>query len=100
MGDNLRQIVFDIGGGIRKNKKFKAVQTGGPSGGCIPERFLDLPVDFQRTGQGRLHHGLRRHDRHGPEHLHGGSGPLFSRFSQGRILRSVQSLPGGHQADA
>jgi NADH:ubiquinone oxidoreductase subunit F (NADH-binding) len=46
MGTTLRQIVFDIGGGIRKNKKFKAVQTGGPSGGCIPERFLDLPVDF------------------------------------------------------
>ena len=46
MGTTLRQIVFDIGGGIPKKKKFKAVQTGGPSGGCIPERFLDLPVDF------------------------------------------------------
>jgi NADH-quinone oxidoreductase subunit F len=46
MGTTLRQIVFDIGGGLRKQKKFKAVQTGGPSGGCIPERFLDLPVDF------------------------------------------------------
>jgi len=46
MGTTLRQIVFDIGGGIRKKKKFKAVQTGGPSGGSIPERFLDLPVDF------------------------------------------------------
>ncbi|MBT8339799.1 MAG: 4Fe-4S binding protein [Desulfatitalea sp.] len=46
MGTTLRQIVFDIGGGIRKGKQFKAVQTGGPSGGCIPERFLDLPVDF------------------------------------------------------
>ncbi|MCU0598322.1 MAG: 4Fe-4S binding protein [Desulfobacterales bacterium] len=46
MGTTLRQIIFDIGGGIPKKKKFKAVQTGGPSGGCIPERFLDLPVDF------------------------------------------------------
>ncbi|MBI5897307.1 MAG: 4Fe-4S binding protein, partial [Desulfobacterales bacterium] len=46
MGTTLRQIVFDIGGGIPKKKKFKAVQTGGPSGGCIPDRFLDLPVDF------------------------------------------------------
>jgi NADH:ubiquinone oxidoreductase subunit F (NADH-binding)/(2Fe-2S) ferredoxin/NAD-dependent dihydropyrimidine dehydrogenase PreA subunit len=46
MGTTLRQIVFDIGGGIPKKKKFKAVQTGGPSGGSIPERFLDLPVDF------------------------------------------------------
>jgi NADH-quinone oxidoreductase subunit F len=46
MGLTLRQIVFDIGGGIRNGKKFKAVQTGGPSGGCIPEKYLDLPVDF------------------------------------------------------
>jgi NADH-quinone oxidoreductase subunit F len=46
MGVTLRQIVFDVGGGIRNNKQFKAVQTGGPSGGCIPEKYLDLPVDF------------------------------------------------------
>jgi len=46
MGMSLRQIVFDIGGGIRQGKKFKAVQTGGPSGGVIPESLLDLPVDF------------------------------------------------------
>jgi len=46
MGITLREIVEDIGGGIIGNKKFKAVQTGGPSGGCIPERHLDLPVDF------------------------------------------------------
>ena len=46
MGTTLRQIVFDIGGGIPKGRKFKAVQTGGPSGGVIPESQLDLPVDF------------------------------------------------------
>src|SRR4030042_3672781 len=46
MGITLREIIFDIGGGIINNKKFKAVQTGGPSGGCIPEQYLDLPVDF------------------------------------------------------
>ena len=46
MGMTLRQIVMDIGGGIPKNKKLKAVQTGGPSGGCIPENMLDIPVDF------------------------------------------------------
>jgi NADH:ubiquinone oxidoreductase subunit F (NADH-binding)/(2Fe-2S) ferredoxin len=51
MGTTLRQIVFDIGGGIPKKKKFKAVQTGGPSGGCIPERFLDLPVDFDELAK-------------------------------------------------
>ena len=46
MGTTLREIVFDIGGGIPKGRKFKAVQTGGPSGGMIPEKLLDLPVDF------------------------------------------------------
>ena len=47
MGITLREIVFDIGGGILENKKFKAVQTGGPSGGCIPESMLDIPVDYE-----------------------------------------------------
>jgi NADH:ubiquinone oxidoreductase subunit F (NADH-binding)/(2Fe-2S) ferredoxin len=46
MGLSLREIVFNVGGGIPKKKKFKAVQTGGPSGGCIPEQYLDLGVDF------------------------------------------------------
>ncbi len=46
MGITLREIVYDIGDGIPGGKKFKAVQTGGPSGGCIPESLLDLPVDF------------------------------------------------------
>jgi bidirectional [NiFe] hydrogenase diaphorase subunit len=47
MGTTLREIVFDIGGGIPDGKKFKAVQTGGPSGGCIPEEHLDTPVDYE-----------------------------------------------------
>jgi NADH:ubiquinone oxidoreductase subunit F (NADH-binding) len=51
MGISLKQIAFNIGGGVPKKKSFKAVQTGGPSGGCIPERFLDLPVDFQRLAE-------------------------------------------------
>jgi NADH:ubiquinone oxidoreductase subunit F (NADH-binding)/(2Fe-2S) ferredoxin/NAD-dependent dihydropyrimidine dehydrogenase PreA subunit len=46
MGITLREMIYDIGGGIPNGKKFKAVQTGGPSGGCIPEQFLDTPVDF------------------------------------------------------
>ncbi|HUV09030.1 MAG TPA: NADH-quinone oxidoreductase subunit NuoF [Spirochaetia bacterium] len=47
MGITLREIIFDIGGGIAEGKKFKAVQTGGPSGGCIPDSFLDTPVDYE-----------------------------------------------------
>lgn len=46
MGMTLREIIFDIGGGIPNGRHFKAVQTGGPSGGCIPEEFLDTPVDY------------------------------------------------------
>ncbi len=48
MGMPLREIVFDIGGGIPNGKKFKAVQTGGPSGGCIPNKLLDLPIDYEK----------------------------------------------------
>jgi bidirectional [NiFe] hydrogenase diaphorase subunit len=47
MGITLREIIYSIGGGIPDGKKYKAVQTGGPSGGCIPEQFLDMPVDYE-----------------------------------------------------
>jgi NADH:ubiquinone oxidoreductase subunit F (NADH-binding) len=47
MGMRLREIIYDIGGGIPEEKHFKAVQTGGPSGGCIPEELIDLPVDYE-----------------------------------------------------
>lgn len=46
MGTTLREIIFDIGGGIQDGKEFKAVQTGGPSGGCIPKSLIDTPVDY------------------------------------------------------
>jgi len=55
MGITLREIIFDIGGGIPNGKKFKAVQTGGPSGGVLPESLLDMPVDFdQLTSVGSM----------------------------------------------
>ena len=47
MGTTLREIVFDIGGGIPNNREFKAAQTGGPSGGCIPKEHLDTPIDYE-----------------------------------------------------
>lgn len=47
MGTTLRDIIYGIGGGIPKGKEFKAVQTGGPSGGCIPKKYLDTPVDYE-----------------------------------------------------
>ncbi len=50
-GITLREIIFDVGGGIKGDKKYKAVQTGGPMGGCLPESLLDLPVDYETLGQ-------------------------------------------------
>ncbi len=46
MGTTLREVIYEIGGGIKNGKKFKAVQTGGPSGGCLTEEHLDIPIDF------------------------------------------------------
>jgi len=55
MGITLREIIYNIGGGIPHGRKFKAIQTGGPSGGCLPESLIDLPVDFDRlTGVGAM----------------------------------------------
>jgi len=51
MGITLRSLIFDIGGGILEGKGFKAVQTGGPSGGCIPAELADLPVDYERLAE-------------------------------------------------
>ncbi len=51
MGTSLRDIIFDIGGGIQGDRQFKAVQTGGPSGGCLPAALLDMPVDYERLSE-------------------------------------------------
>ena len=51
MGTSLREIIYDIGGGIKDDKKFKAVQLGGPSGGCIPAEYLDTPVDYENVNK-------------------------------------------------
>ncbi|MDN5331833.1 MAG: NADP-reducing hydrogenase subunit HndC [Tepidanaerobacteraceae bacterium] len=51
MGTTLREVIYDIGGGIPNGKKFKAVQTGGPSGGCIPAELLDMPIEYDTLTQ-------------------------------------------------
>jgi NADH-quinone oxidoreductase subunit F len=51
MGMPLREVIFGIGGGVKNGKRFKAVQMGGPSGGCLPESLLDLPVDYETINQ-------------------------------------------------
>ncbi len=78
LGMTLRQIIFDIGGGTEK--PFKAVQTGGPSGGCLSAEHLDTPVDYEALKAGRFDHGIRRSDRHGQGYLRRRYGPLFLEF--------------------
>jgi NADH:ubiquinone oxidoreductase subunit F (NADH-binding)/(2Fe-2S) ferredoxin/NAD-dependent dihydropyrimidine dehydrogenase PreA subunit len=51
MGITLRELIYEIGGGIPGGKSFKAIQTGGPSGGCIPESLLDTPIDYERLSE-------------------------------------------------
>lgn len=51
LGIQLREIVYDVGGGIKDNKEFKAIQIGGPMGGCVPAQFLDLPIDYESLAQ-------------------------------------------------
>ena len=51
MGTRLRTLIFDIGGGIPNKKRFKAVQLGGPSGGCVPEAHLDIPIDYEEIAK-------------------------------------------------
>lgn len=60
MGTTLREIIYEIGGGIPDNKKFKVAQTGGPSGGCIPEEHLDTPIDYESLKQIGSMMGSRR----------------------------------------
>ncbi len=100
MGITLREMVFEIGGGIPDGRKFKAVQTGGPSGGCMPAEFLDMPVDYESLAKSRLDHGLRRNDRDGRKFLHGRCREVLHGFLHDRILRQMHSLPRGHLPDA
>ena len=65
MGTTLREVIYDIGGGIPNGKKFKAAQTGGPSGGCIPASHMDTPIDYDILNCIRFYDGFRRTYRYG-----------------------------------
>ena len=65
MGTTLREVIYEIGGGMPNGKKFKAVQTGGPSGGCLTVEDLDTPIDFDNLIAIGLDDGVRRYDRYG-----------------------------------
>ena len=100
MGITVRQIVEEIGGGVAGGRTFKAVQIGGPSGGCVPAELADTPVDFEALSAGRRDHGLRRHGRPGRSRLHGRYGPLLPPLHAGPVVRQVYALPHRHAADA
>ena len=70
MGIKLRDIIFRLGGGIPDGRNFKAAQTGGPSGGCVPEQYLDMPVDYESLAKVGIDHGIRWTDRDGRHLLH------------------------------
>ena len=67
LGIKLREIIFDIGGGSWK--PFKAVQTGGPSGGCLSEEYLDIPVEYESMTKAGFDHGIGGYDRDGRRYL-------------------------------
>ena len=83
MGNTLKDVIFDIAGGIKDGHQYKAVQMGGPSGGCIPASM-------------RGHHGLRRHGGHGRHHLYGEHRPVLPGLHRQGILRQVRPLPHRH----
>ena len=100
MGATLRQIIYDIGGGIKGGKKFKGVQTGGPSGGILGEQHLDLPIDYDQlveVGSMMGSGGMIVMDE---RQLHGGFRPLLPRLPRRRILRQVHALPRGGRPNA
>ena len=99
MGITLREIIYDIGGGIPGGREFKAVQTGGPSGGCLPESQARSAHRLRGPGPGGVDHGIGRHDRHGREDLHGGCRQVFPELPPGRVLRQMRLLPRGDAAD-
>ena len=87
MGTTLREVVEEIGGGIPNGKKFKAAQTGGPSGGCIPADKMDVPIDYDNLiaiGSMMGSGGLIVMDE---AFLHGGYCQVFPGLYRGRILR-------------
>ena len=100
MGTTLREVVEEIGGGIPNGKKFKAAQTGGPSGGCIPASLIDTPIDYDNLiaiGSMMGSGGLIVMDE---DTCMVDIAQFLLGLHRGRILRKMYSLPGRHQETA
>ncbi len=87
MGIPLEEIIYGIGGGIPEGKTFKAVQTGGPSGGCMPASFLDSPVDYESLAAAGSIMGSGGMVVMDEDDLHGRRGPLLPQLHSTRIVR-------------
>ena len=94
MGATMSTIIYEIGGGIPNKKSFKAIQTGGPSGGCLPGKPPRDADRFRFPERGRLDDGVRRPRRDGQRHLHRGRRPFLPLLHPERIVRQVRALPG------
>ena len=99
MGMSLRLLVEEIGGGIPKRKHLKAVQTGGPSGGCLPERFSGPACGFRCAYRGGEHDGVGRDNRDGRRHMHGGCRVIFHSIFAIGIVRKMHAVPRGTGGD-
>ena len=100
MGTTLREVIFEIGGGIKNGKKFKAAQTGGPSGGCIPASLIDTPIDYDNLiaiGSMMGSGGLIVMDE---DNCMVDIARFFLVFHGGRVLRQVYALPCRYQTPA
>ena len=100
MGMTLRDIIYEIGGGIPDGKKFKAVQTGGPSGGCIPEDMLDLQVGFDELTKAGSMMGSGGMIVMDEDTCMVDVARYFIDFLTRRVVRQVRPVPRGHAADA
>ncbi len=94
LGTPLAKFIYDIGGGGGDGREIKAVQTGGPSGGCIPRRHVRHAGRLRDPRAARIDHGLGRHGRDGRRQLHGGRRPLLHRVHPLGELRQVRPVPG------
>ena len=93
LGTPLKTFIYDIGEGAVGGRQVKAVQTGGPSGGCIPQDMFDTAGRLRKPGAAWLHHGLGRHGRDGRRQLHGRRRPLLHRVHPFGIVWKMHSVP-------
>ncbi len=100
MGTTLREVIYKIGGGIPRGRRFKAAQMGGPSGGCLPSQYLDLPIDYESLTQAGSMMGSGGMIVMDEKTCMVDIARFFLSLYPGRILRKMCPLPHRHEAHA